>query len=588
MASSWARSSSVAGCGFSGRTESSVRSASSAGRGPRTSAPRKTSQSEAVLACEPGVAKGVLGGLRPLLEPAAVVRDAIAERVPDPCQSGVVFCLLEERQRRPCEPLELVDGRHRLQTASRAWAATTRASASPTWSPAARARSAACSATAAAWRGTGCASARSSSKWTSSRSGRVNSSARSSSGAAARSSVRQSARRPAAASRSPARSRQRRVRLPQLGLVASRLLEVVAEDLVRLDEIVAVLFEPVGEALVQFGSGGLGQGVVGGVADQQVAEAEGVVSGELGPVGADQLLAHERGQARCHLAVVREGLDGAAVEDLPLDRAPLEHRALRGVELVEAGGEQGLERRRDGDLAFCLRGHRHHLGHEQRVAARPRGRSARGGLRRRPSGISSSTSVSGSGSSRSSTGQSARPLGQFRPGEAEQQHRRAAGEQGDVLDEVEEGLLAPLDVVEDADERRLLLQQLAKRPRDLLGRGRGSFVSPRRERSAAAAAGSEGKTVELLQHLDDRPVRDPLPVGQAASADRRRLDRRRGTRPSAATCRRRRRRPPSPADTAAHHRPAATPAATRRAPPPGRRTGTRAGARAPPAARSSR
>ena len=56
-------------------------------------------------------------------------------------------------------------------------------------------------------------------------------------------------------------------------------------------------------------------------------------------------------------------------------------------------------------------------------------------------------------------------------GEAEQQDRRAGREQGDVLDEVEERLLAPLDVVEQADERRLLLEQLAERPGDLLGRG---------------------------------------------------------------------------------------------------------------------
>ena len=98
------------------------------------------------------MAEGLLGCLRPLLEPAAEVRDA-AERDPDPCQSGVVFCLLEERQRRPREPLELVDAQGRLRTASAQWAATTRASASPAWSPASRARSAACSAIAAARRG---------------------------------------------------------------------------------------------------------------------------------------------------------------------------------------------------------------------------------------------------------------------------------------------------------------------------------------------------------------------------------------------------------------------------------------------------
>ena len=61
-------------------------------------------------ACASEVAEGLLGCLRPLLEPAAGVR-TVAEHKPDPCQSGVVFCLLEERQRRPRQPLELVDRR---------------------------------------------------------------------------------------------------------------------------------------------------------------------------------------------------------------------------------------------------------------------------------------------------------------------------------------------------------------------------------------------------------------------------------------------------------------------------------------------
>ena len=63
---------------------------------------------------------------------------------------------------------------------------------------------------------------------------------------------------------------------------------------------------------------------------------------------------------------------------------------------------------------------------------------------------------------------------QLRPGHAEQQDRRVAGEVGDVLDQVEEGLLAPVHVVEHADERRLgrdRLEQLAERPGDLLAGG---------------------------------------------------------------------------------------------------------------------
>ena len=134
---------------------------------------------------------------------------------------------------------------------------------------------------------------------------------------------------------------QGRVGLSQLLLVAGRLFEVVAEDLVQLDQLLSALLQPAGEALVQLRPGGFRERVVGGVADQQVAEAEAVLACELRLVGTDQLPADERGQARRHLRLLRcERLHGAAVEDLALDRAALEHPPLGRVELVEAGGEQ--------------------------------------------------------------------------------------------------------------------------------------------------------------------------------------------------------------------------------------------------------
>ena len=146
---------------------------------------------------------------------------------------------------------------------------------------------------------------------------------------------------------------------------------MVAEELVQLDELGAVLLQPGCEALVELGAGRLRQRLVGGVADQQVAEAEAVLARELRPVRPDQLLAHERGQARRHLGLVGcERLDGAAVEDLALDRAALEHAPLGRLELVETGREQRLQRRRDDHVALRLAGHRQHLLDEERVAAR--------------------------------------------------------------------------------------------------------------------------------------------------------------------------------------------------------------------------
>ena len=158
---------------------------------------------------------------------------------------------------------------------------------------------------------------------------------------------------------------------PELGAVEAGLLEVVAEYLVQLDQLDAVLLQPGCQALVQLGAGRFRQCLVGGVADQQVTETEAVLADELGFVGSDQLLAHERGEAWRHLGLGRgERLDGATVEVLALDRASLEHTALGRIELIQAGGEQGLQGGRDNDLALCFAGHRQHSLDEEWVAAR--------------------------------------------------------------------------------------------------------------------------------------------------------------------------------------------------------------------------
>jgi hypothetical protein len=52
---------------------------------------------------------------------------------------------------------------------------------------------------------------------------------------------------------------------------------VEAEDLLQLDEVVAVGLEPGGKALVQVGADRLGQGVVRSVADQLMPEAVGLL-----------------------------------------------------------------------------------------------------------------------------------------------------------------------------------------------------------------------------------------------------------------------------------------------------------------------
>src|SRR5437763_16976891 len=108
-----------------------------------------------------------------------------------------------------------------------------------------------------------------------------------------------------------------RIELPELRLVAGCLLEVVADDLVTLDQGVAVFVEPIREADVELGADRLREGVVGRVADEQVAEAVTVVARELGAVGANELVADERGEPGRHPGLLgRERLDRAAMEDL--------------------------------------------------------------------------------------------------------------------------------------------------------------------------------------------------------------------------------------------------------------------------------
>ena len=201
------------------------------------------------------------------------------------------------------------------------------------------------------------ASARSSSSTTSSRAGRVSSSARSSSPAAARSSPRQSARRPAAASRSPARSARVGSGCPSSLLVAGGLFEVVAEDLVQLDQLLAALLEPVGEALVQLRprrlSGGRRRrrrGSAGGGSGSRPRPRTAAVSGRIS--------SRRTSAARRGVTCVSSGASACTAprwKTSPSTAPRSSTRRSPRVELVEAGGEQRLQRRRHLDLVVAAR-----------------------------------------------------------------------------------------------------------------------------------------------------------------------------------------------------------------------------------------
>jgi hypothetical protein len=181
-------------------------------------------------------------------------------------------------------------------------------------------------------------------------------------------------RPPGAAQEPPARPladrRRRAVQRAELDAIAVRVLEVVPDDLVQLDEAGAVLLEPEGEALVQLRPGRLRQRLVRGIADEQVAEAIGLLVREHRLLRAHEILPHELDEPAVHLGLLRrEGSDGTAVENEPFDRAALQHAALSGLELIEPRCEEGLDGRRHGDLAALPGRHRDHLLDEERVAA---------------------------------------------------------------------------------------------------------------------------------------------------------------------------------------------------------------------------
>ena len=119
-------------------------------------------------------------------------------------------------------------------------------------------------------------------------------------------------------------------------------------------------------------------------------------------------------------------------------------------------------------------------------------------------------------------------------GEAEEEDRRVPRPIGDMVDEIEERRLGPMEILEDDDQWTLArerLEQLPHRPEGLLRRPscRGPTdrgVDPRGDRVGLAVVAEErderqGRIVccEVLDDLAERPERDALAVRKASSGD---------------------------------------------------------------------
>ena len=90
-------------------------------------------------------------------------------------------------------------------------------------------------------------------------------------------------------------------------------------------------------------------------------------------MGTNEPLTDESKQLRRDkgLPLVREErYDGRNREVAADDRRVLDHLPLFRAQTVEPLGEQGVDRRRDREVAAVLGGHRAHLLHEERVALR--------------------------------------------------------------------------------------------------------------------------------------------------------------------------------------------------------------------------
>ena len=355
----------------------------------------------------------------------------------------------------------------------------------------------------------------------------------------------------------------------ELQPIRMRLLQVVRQDLLLLcDGRAGDPLEPVGEAFVQLGALGLRDRLVRRIAHEQVAEPERVLARKGGALGSDQFLADERQQIRRNARAPFLGdevADGAHEELLADHGGRLEHLTLLGRQAVEPRIQQRVDRGRDGDRGEVadrdppvvvandepvVDQHREHLLDEQRVALGGphdafgdvgwqlrRAEEVRDQIRRLV--VGERLERHGGGVQLAAAPRRAH-VEQIGARHAQQQDGRAARPVGDVLDQVEERGLAPVDVVEHEHERTLARRGLEEPPdrpeRVLAGRRLGDAhqlrhvpadellvlvpVEHRADLRLDDLGEVEvGQARGLLDRLDHREVRDALAVRQAPAAE---------------------------------------------------------------------
>jgi hypothetical protein len=323
-----------------------------------------------------------------------------------------------------------------------------------------------------------------------------------------------------------------------------------------LDELVGrSRSQPAREGAVEPRALALGEPAVGDVADEDVAKAERRLARDRRErLARQQLAVDEVVQRRVDVEPGVELRDRAAPEDTADEGAVPHHRAGVGRQAVDARRDQRLNRVGDphGTAVALLGEHPHGLLDEERVALRlleQRLPQAGGQRRTRDEAVDELLRlVVGERSEvdRDRPATASAPAGprleQLWPGEAHDQDGSGVDAVGQVLDEVEQRLLRPVQVLEAQDERLRLRQvdrPLVRGPGDLLAAaGPGHRVEHTRGeaeqvRHGVARAGFPELLERLfrrvvrrdaggaLNHLGERPVRQALPEGKRAPREHR-------------------------------------------------------------------
>ena len=281
-------------------------------------------------------------------------------------------------------------------------------------------------------------------------------------------------------------------------------------------------------------------------------EAESPLTDDRRPrLGNDEVSEQEVVEQHFHVELRREMLERPAPEDAADHGAAVEQGLLLRGQVVDAGGDHRLKRVGDprrGSLAVALEQHPDRLLDEQRVAlglrehVLPRVGRERVVGKQRSEQLLALVMAKRVELDRRRAHAASAPSGanveQLGPGEADEQERRLAHPGGQVLDELEQRLLGPVDVLEDEHERlnvgelvgpgtgcpgdllraALLLDGVedAGGEREQVGDGLVlTALAQLLDRLAnGVVVGDPGRR---LHHLGERPVGDPLAVGQAAA-----------------------------------------------------------------------